>query len=48
MGWSGYSSMLLAEGFRRASPEPIHLTASKPPNRDIYEHFGFEVHLPLP
>ncbi|KAM5544636.1 hypothetical protein V8D89_001534 [Ganoderma adspersum] len=40
---SGYSSMLFAEGFRRASPKPIHLTASKPQNKNIYEHFGFEL-----
>ena len=35
--------MLFHEGFRRASPKPVHLVASKPKNRDIYEHLGFEV-----
>ena len=37
--------MLFKEGFHRASPKPIHLVASKPKNKDIYEHFGFEVGL---
>ena len=36
--------MLFKEGFRRASPKVCHLTASKPKNKDIYEHFGFEVY----
>ncbi|KAI1783874.1 hypothetical protein LXA43DRAFT_291346 [Ganoderma leucocontextum] len=40
---AGYSSMLFKAGFRRASPTPIHLAASKPRNKDIYEHFGFEL-----
>ncbi|EJF56518.1 hypothetical protein DICSQDRAFT_141221 [Dichomitus squalens LYAD-421 SS1] len=39
---AGYSSMLFRHGFRRASPKVIHLVASKPKNKDIYEHFGFE------
>ncbi|TBU42604.1 hypothetical protein BD309DRAFT_991583 [Dichomitus squalens] len=39
---AGYSSMLFHHGFRRASPKVIHLVASKPKNKDIYEHFGFE------
>ncbi len=40
---SGYSSMLMEEGFRRTSPKPVHLEATTPANRDIYAHLGFEV-----
>ncbi|KAI0749959.1 hypothetical protein C8Q80DRAFT_1314396 [Daedaleopsis nitida] len=39
----GLSTMLVEEGFRRASPKPVHLEATKGSTRDIYAHFGFEV-----
>ncbi|PIL32212.1 hypothetical protein GSI_05457 [Ganoderma sinense ZZ0214-1] len=39
---SGYSTMLFQEAFRRAPPKPLHVVASKPANKDIYAHFGFE------
>ena len=35
--------MLFKAGFKRASPKPIHLVASKPVNKDIYAHLGFDV-----
>lgn len=38
--------MLMEAGFRRTTPKPVHLEATKAPTRDIYEHFGFEVSLP--
>ncbi|KAI0685985.1 hypothetical protein C8T65DRAFT_712458 [Cerioporus squamosus] len=39
----GYSTMLMDEGFRRASPKPVHLEATTPASRDIYAHHGFEI-----
>ena len=42
-GHPGYSTVLLNEGFRRASHKPVHLSASTPKNRELYDHFGFDV-----
>ncbi|KAI0788120.1 hypothetical protein C8Q74DRAFT_1411002 [Fomes fomentarius] len=39
----GISTLLVEEGFRRVSPKPVHLEATKASTRDIYAHFGFEV-----
>ena len=38
--------MLLQEGFKRTSPKPVHLEATKASTRDIYAHFGFEASPP--
>ena len=35
--------MLMEDGFRRTSPKPVHLEATKASTRDLYAHFGFEV-----
>ena len=40
---TGFSSMLIEEGFRRAAPKPIHLEATTAKSRDIYARYGFEV-----
>lgn len=37
--------MLIEEGFRRASPKPVHLEATTAKSRDIYARYGFEVRL---
>ena len=37
--------MLVEAGFRRTTPKPVHLEATKAPTRDIYAHFGFEASL---
>ncbi|KAI0706767.1 hypothetical protein C8T65DRAFT_727857 [Cerioporus squamosus] len=39
----GFSSMLMEEGFRRASPKPIHLEATTAASRDIYARYNFEI-----
>ncbi|RPD54330.1 hypothetical protein L227DRAFT_616266 [Lentinus tigrinus ALCF2SS1-6] len=39
----GFCSMLIEEGFHRASPKPIHLEATTEKSRDIYAHYGFEI-----
>ncbi|KAI1781783.1 hypothetical protein LXA43DRAFT_612860 [Ganoderma leucocontextum] len=39
----GYATMLMEAGFRRTTPKPVHLEATKANTRDIYAHFGFEV-----
>ncbi|KAI0255827.1 hypothetical protein BJV78DRAFT_1173664 [Lactifluus subvellereus] len=39
----GYCSLLMRDGFKRASGKPVHLEASTPRSRDIYAHLGFEV-----
>ncbi|RPD54351.1 hypothetical protein L226DRAFT_494445 [Lentinus tigrinus ALCF2SS1-7] len=39
----GYSSLLMEEGFRRASRKPVHLEATTEVNREIYARYGFEV-----
>ncbi|KAI9511572.1 hypothetical protein F5148DRAFT_975010 [Russula earlei] len=38
----GYASLLLRDGFERASGKPMHLEATTPRSRDIYAHLGFE------
>ena len=40
---AGYATILMEDGFRRASPEPVHLEATTAFSRDIYLHYGFEV-----
>ncbi len=42
--YTGYATMLMEEGYRRASPKPVHLEATRAFSRDIYLHYGFEVH----
>ncbi|KAI1783887.1 hypothetical protein LXA43DRAFT_292401 [Ganoderma leucocontextum] len=39
----GYATLLMEAGFRRTTPKPAHLEATKSSTRDIYAHFGFEV-----
>jgi len=39
----GYCSLLLRDGFQRASGKPIYLESTTPRSRDIYAHLGFEV-----
>jgi len=39
----GYASLLLRDGFKRASGKPMHLEATTPRSRDIYAHMGFEL-----
>jgi len=43
----GYASMLLRDGFKRASGKPVHLEATSPRSRDIYAHMGFELNREL-
>ena len=40
---AGYATILMEDGFRRASPKPVHLEATTAFSRDIYLHYGFEV-----
>lgn len=44
-GWDavGYCTLLLRDGFQRASGKPISLESTTPRSRDIYAHLGFEV-----
>jgi len=39
----GYCSLLMRDGFQRASGKPIYLESTTPRSRDIYAHLGFEV-----
>ncbi|KAI0044752.1 hypothetical protein FA95DRAFT_1496603 [Auriscalpium vulgare] len=39
----GLCSLLVRDGFARATPKPIHLEATTPKSRDRYLHFGFEI-----
>ncbi|RDX42777.1 hypothetical protein OH76DRAFT_1410855 [Lentinus brumalis] len=39
----GYATMLMEAGYRRASPKPVHLEATRAFSRDIYLHYGFEI-----
>lgn len=39
----GLCSLLMKDGFSRASPKPIHLEATTPRSKDIYIHHGFEI-----
>jgi hypothetical protein len=39
----GYCSLLMRDGWERASGKPVYLEASTPHSRDIYAHLGFEV-----
>jgi len=39
----GYCSLLMRDGFQRASGTPVHLEATTPRSRDIYAHMGFEL-----
>lgn len=39
----GYCSLLIRDGFKRASGKPVRLEASTPRSRGIYAHLGFEV-----
>jgi len=39
----GYCSLLMRDGFQRASAKPVYLESSTPRSRDIYAHLGFEV-----
>ena len=43
---TGYTSLLMDAGFRRTTPKPVHLEATKASTRDIYAHYGFEVSIP--
>jgi len=43
----GYASMLLRDGFKRASGKPVHVESSTPRSRDIYAHMGFELNREL-
>ncbi|KAI0255824.1 hypothetical protein BJV78DRAFT_577223 [Lactifluus subvellereus] len=40
---NGYCSLLIEDGFRRASGMPVHVEATTPRSRDIYAHYGFEL-----
>ena len=40
---AGYATLLMEDGFRRASPKPVHLEATTAFSRDIYLHYEFEV-----
>ncbi|KAK0235606.1 hypothetical protein EDD85DRAFT_771483 [Armillaria nabsnona] len=39
----GFCSLLMKDGYSRASPKPIHLEATTPQSKDIYLHYGFEI-----
>ncbi|KAK0470082.1 uncharacterized protein EV420DRAFT_1663136 [Desarmillaria tabescens] len=39
----GFCSLLMKDGYSRASPKPIHLEATTPKSKDIYLHYGFEI-----
>lgn len=39
----GLCKLLMKDGFKRTFPKPIHLEVSSKKNREIWEHFGFEV-----
>ncbi|KAK0193529.1 hypothetical protein F5146DRAFT_1031105 [Armillaria mellea] len=39
----GFCSLLMKDGFSRASPKPIHLEATTPRSKDIYIYHGFEI-----
>ena len=39
----GYCSLLMRDGFQRASGKAIYLESTTPRSRDIYSHLGFEV-----
>ena len=43
---TGYTSLLMDAGFRRTTPKPVHLEATKASTRNIYAHYGFEVSIP--
>ncbi|KAH9972579.1 hypothetical protein BGW80DRAFT_1172822 [Lactifluus volemus] len=38
----GYCSLIVRDGWKRASGKPVYLEASTPHSRDIYAHLGFE------
>lgn len=40
---AGLGSLMLADGFKRTSPKPIHLEATTPRTLAMYSHWGFEV-----
>ncbi|SJK99783.1 uncharacterized protein ARMOST_03094 [Armillaria ostoyae] len=40
---NGFCSLLMKDGYSRASPKPIHLEATTPKSKDIYLHYGFEI-----
>ena len=39
----GLCGLLMKDGFKRTFPKPIHLEVSTTKNRELCEHFGFEV-----
>ncbi|VDB84631.1 unnamed protein product [Peniophora sp. CBMAI 1063] len=39
----GYASLIIKERFKTIGSTPIHLEASNPRARDIYEHYGFQL-----
>ncbi|TFK84791.1 hypothetical protein K466DRAFT_588626 [Polyporus arcularius HHB13444] len=39
----GYATLMMEDGYRRASPKPVHLEATRAFSRDIYLHYGFEI-----
>jgi len=39
----GFGSLMIADGFKRTSPKPIHLEATTPRTQAMYSHWGFEV-----